>query len=124
MLGDGDKAVEVLTLINPINRTATRRASHATRSNPMRVRRRLFDAASCRARRMVLVHRFGRLDLSRGAGKGAGLRKRGERLSSIPASPNIGRPSTSRSASLSTYEITVENPDGCQPRRAPCRTRR
>ena len=63
-LGQGDKAAELFSLINPINHTATRAGVLRYKVEPYVVgRRRLFGGAACRAGRLDLVHGFGRLAL-------------------------------------------------------------
>ena len=65
-LGQGDKAAELFSLLNPINHTATRAGVLRYKVEPYVVRRRrLFGAAACRAGRLDLVHGLGRLALPR-----------------------------------------------------------
>ena len=65
-LGQGDKAAELFSLINPINHTATRAGVLRYKVEPYVVGgRRLFGGAACRARRLDLVHGLGRLALPR-----------------------------------------------------------
>ena len=66
MLGDGDKAAELLAMLNPITHSST---PHGDRAVPRRALcgggRRLLRGTARRPRRLDLVHRVGRLDVSR-----------------------------------------------------------
>ena len=65
-LGQGDKAAELFSMLNPINHTATRAGVLRYKVEPYVVRRRcLLGAAACRAGRLDLVHGLGRLALPR-----------------------------------------------------------
>ena len=65
-LGEGDKAAELFSLLNPDQPRAHARRRAALQGRALcRRRRRLFGAAACRARRLDLVHRLGRLDVPR-----------------------------------------------------------
>ena len=70
MQGDGDRAGELLSMLNPI-----RHADSPTGNSPLqgralcRLRRSLFRTAACRARGMDLVHGFGRMDVPRCPGR-------------------------------------------------------
>ena len=70
-LGMGDEAMELFHMINPINHTRTRRGRRALQGRAVRRRRRRLRAPDARRpRRLDLVHRLGRLDVS-GGGAGA-----------------------------------------------------
>ena len=61
-LGEGDKAAELFSLLNPINHSRTRADAHRYKVEPyVVVRRRILDRAPCRARGLDLVHGLGRL---------------------------------------------------------------
>ena len=74
MLGDGDKAGELFSMLNPINHARHARRDPSLQGRAVRrVRRPLLDAAACRARRMDLVHGLGGMDVSRGPRVDIGL---------------------------------------------------
>ena len=65
-LGSGDEAAEFFHMLNPVNHGRTRGRRGALQDRAVRDgRRRLRAAAARRARRLELVHRLGRLDVSR-----------------------------------------------------------
>ncbi len=67
MLGDGDRAGELFSLLNPINHAGYARRHSSLQGRTLRgVRRCVFRAAACRPRRMDLVHGLSRLDVSHG----------------------------------------------------------
>ena len=115
MLGDGDKAAELFSMLNPINHASTRADVQRYKVEPYVVAADVYSvAAARRARRLDLVHRLGRLDVPRGHRGHPRLRVyAGRSCSSTPASPRHGRSFEivfrHRSA---RYEITVENPRG------------
>ena len=66
-LGDGDKAAELFSLLNPINRAAHARGRAALQGRTLRRRRgRLFSGAARGSRRMDVVHRLGGMALPGG----------------------------------------------------------
>ena len=74
MLGDGDKAAELFSMLNPINRAPTLDAAQRYKVEPYVVAaRRVLSAAARGARRLDLVHGLGSLDVSRGPRVDAGL---------------------------------------------------
>ena len=74
MLGDGNKAGELFSILNPINHANTRAANSSLQSGAIRrMRRRVLDAAACRAWRMDLVLGLGGMDVSRGSRMDIGL---------------------------------------------------
>ena len=63
-LGDGDKAGELFSILNPINHASTRAGVHRYKVEPyVMAGRRLRRAAARRPWRLDLVHRLGRLDV-------------------------------------------------------------
>ena len=67
MLGDGDRAGELFGLLNPINHASTRAGMHKYKVEPVRGGGRcLCGAAAHGPRRLDVVHRFSRLDVSGG----------------------------------------------------------
>jgi cyclic beta-1,2-glucan synthetase len=114
MLGDGDKAVDVLALINPINRTGDTTGLHRYKTEPYAVCADIYSTPP----------HVGRGGWSWYTGSAAwtyrvamervlGLRKQGEQLVIDPCIPKHwpGFTITMRHGS-STYEIAVENPTG------------
>ena len=72
MLGDGDKAGELFSLLNPIHHASTRAAVHRYKVEPYVACADVYSvAAARRARRLDLVHRLGRLDVPRRASSGS-----------------------------------------------------
>ena len=66
-LGNGDEATELFHMLNPVNRTRTARAARALQGRAVRHRRRrVRQRTSRRPRRLDVVHRCGRMDVSRG----------------------------------------------------------
>ena len=66
MLGDGDKAAELFSLLNPIHHASTRAGVHRYKVEPYVVCADVYaDRPARRPRRLDLVHRLGRLDVSR-----------------------------------------------------------
>jgi Cellobiose phosphorylase len=63
--GDGDKAVRLLRMLNPVEHARDEKTANATRSSRMSSGRRLLVSGQCRARWLDLVHGRGSLDLSR-----------------------------------------------------------
>ena len=114
-LGDGDKAAELFSLLNPINHAqhARRRAALQGRA-VRRGRRRLLRAAARRARRLDLVHGLGRLDVPRRHRVDPGPpASKAESLVIDPCIPAAwpGFEMTLRYRGA-VYEISVRNPDG------------
>ena len=72
-LGEGDKAADLFAMLNPINHANPRRHAALQGRALCRDRRYLLGAAACRARRLDLVHRLGRLDVSRRPRADAGI---------------------------------------------------
>jgi cyclic beta-1,2-glucan synthetase len=114
MLGDGDKAADVLALINPINRTGDTTGLHRYKAEPYAVCADIYSTPP----------HVGRGGWSWYTGSAAwtyrvamervlGLRKQGEHLIVDPCIPKHwpGFTITMRHRS-STYEIAVENPTG------------
>jgi cyclic beta-1,2-glucan synthetase len=114
MLGDGDQAVDVLALINPINRTTDTTGLHRYKAEPYAVCADIYSTPP----------HVGRGGWSWYTGSAAwtyrvamervlGLRKQGEHLIIDPCIPKHwpGFTITMRHRS-STYEIAVENPTG------------
>ena len=74
MQGDGDRAGELLSMLNPIHHADSPTGVHRYKVEPYVVCADIYsDAAACRARWMDLVHRIGRMDVSRGAGMASRL---------------------------------------------------
>jgi cellobiose phosphorylase len=68
-MGMGEKAVHYLNMINPINHALDQQASPTpTRWNPLWWSRISTEKSSHGTGRLVLVHRFGRMDVSGGPG--------------------------------------------------------
>ena len=64
LLGQGDKAAELFSLLNPVNRTTTRANVHRYKVEPYVIAADVYSSrAACRARRLDVVHRLGRLDV-------------------------------------------------------------
>ena len=106
MLGDGDKAGGAVLAVEPdqSRQHARRRPSLQGRAL-RRLRRRLRRAAARRARRLDLVHRLGRLDVSGRPRMDPRLpRARRDAASSIPCIPRAG--AASRSSSATTRRAT------------------
>ena len=92
MQGDGDKAGELLSMLNPINQADNPNGVHRYKVEPYVVcADRLLDAASCRAWWLDLVYRIGRMDVSRGARTGSGFRLQGASLMLDPCIPGLAR---------------------------------
>ena len=69
MRGDGDKAGELLSMLNPIRHADSPTGVHRYKVEPYVACADVYsDAATCRTRRMDLVHRLGRMDVPRGFG--------------------------------------------------------
>ena len=67
MLGDGDKAAELFSILNPIHHASTRAAVHRYKVEPYVACADVYSrAAARRPRRLDLVHRLGRMDVSGG----------------------------------------------------------
>ena len=98
MLGDGDKAGELFSLLNPITHSSTRADIYRYKVEPVRgVRRCLRRALARRSRGLDVVHRLGGMDVSGRARVDARLPAAGnDRSSSIPAYRNRGQASRSR----------------------------
>ena len=62
-LGDGDKAAELFSILNPINRASTRAGVQRYKVEPYVVAADVYDRAARGPRRMDLVHRLGRWGL-------------------------------------------------------------
>ena len=115
MLGDGDKAGELFSLLNPINHASTRAAVHRYKVEPYVACADVYaDAAARRARRLDLVHRLGRLDVP-------GRPRVDPRLSPCGARRCVLDPCIPRAwrgfeivfrYRSARYEIAVENPRG------------
>ncbi len=70
MLGDGDKAAQLFSMLNPINHAASRIAIATLQGRAVRNERRcLLGSRAHRARWMDLVHRLGGMDVSGGPGR-------------------------------------------------------
>ena len=112
-LGDGDKAGELFAMLNPINHTRTPADVERYKVEPYVVVADVYStAATCRPRRLDLVHRLRGLDASRG-NRVAFLASasRAPRCTSIPAFRIPGRVSQRRSpGDPPVMTITVENP--------------
>ena len=121
-LGDGDQACDAVRDAQPDQPRA-----HAGRRRPLQggaVRRRggrLFAAAPCRPRRLVLVHGLGRVDAA-GGGRGHPRHPhpRAARCTSSPASRATGRASRRRSPggppATASWSRTPAVPAGASPR--------
>ena len=115
MLGDGDKAGELFSLLNPINHASTRAAIYRYKVEPyVACGRRLRRPAACRARRLDLVHRLGRMDVSGRPRMDPRISSaRARRCSSIPCIPKTWRHFEIVFRYHSTrYDVAVENPHG------------
>ena len=67
LLGDGDKAGELFAMLNPINHARTRADAERYKVEPYAVVADIYStAATCRPRRLDLVHRLRGLDVTRG----------------------------------------------------------
>ena len=65
-LGEGDKAAELFSLLNPINHARTRADVLSLQDRALCGRRRhLCGGAACRTRRLDLVHGLGGMDVAR-----------------------------------------------------------
>ena len=99
-LGDGDKAAELFSLLNPINHASTPRRGLSLQGGAVRHGRRcLRRAAPCRPRRLDVVHRVRGLDVPgghRGDPRVPAARRRPSCW--IPASRRPGRATRSTSA--------------------------
>ena len=63
MLGDGDKAGELFSILNPINHARTRADIYRYKVEPYVACADVYaEAVAHRARRLDLVYRFGRMD--------------------------------------------------------------
>ena len=114
-LGDGDRAAELFSLLNPVNHGADRRGRRALPRRTVRRRRgRLLGAAAHRARRVDVVHRIGRLDVSRRASRASWASRCGSGALHIdPCIPRAWPGYEVTSSRRGTpYRIVVENPDG------------
>ena len=65
ILGEGDKAAALFALLNPINHARTRADVHRYKVEPYVVAADVYAVATCRAWRLDLVHRLGRMDAAR-----------------------------------------------------------
>ena len=103
-LGEGDKAAGLFSLLNPINHARTRADVHRYKVEPYVVAADVYAvAAPCRARRLDLVHRLGRLDAAR-------------RHREHPRAAPAGRSSASRP--LHSEDLAALRDDGPVPLRA------
>ncbi len=69
-LGSGDEAVELFHMLNPVNHARTPADVARYKTEPYVVAGDVYaQAPACRARRVELVYRIGRLDVPRGAGE-------------------------------------------------------
>jgi hypothetical protein len=80
MMGDGDKAYDVLSFSIRYITPAIARDSSLPCRTLCCLRGYLQCAAACRARRLDMVHGFGRLDVSRGGGIRAGIAAGGQQF--------------------------------------------
>ena len=70
LLGDGDRAGELFSLLNPINHASTTAGIHRYKVEPYVVCADVYSrAGSCGARRVDLVHRLRRVDVPHGGGR-------------------------------------------------------
>ncbi|MBS1214145.1 MAG: putative phosphorylase, carbohydrate binding, partial [Proteobacteria bacterium] len=114
MLGEGDQAAELLRMLNPINRTATRTGVYAYKVEPYVLAADIY-AESPHARRGGWTWYTGAAGWYYRAGMEwiLGLQVRADKLVFDPCIPRIWRSySISYQHKNSRYEITVENPDG------------
>ena len=114
-LGDGDKAGELFSILNPINHASTRAGVHRYKVEPyVDGGRRLRRAAARRPRRLDLVHRLGRLDVPGGPRvRSSASACAATTLTIDPCIPRAwpGFEIDFRYRSA-RYEIVVENPQG------------
>jgi cyclic beta-1,2-glucan synthetase len=114
MLGEGDQAAELLRMLNPINRTATRTGVYAYKVEPYVLAADIY-AEPPHLRRGGWTWYTGAAGWYYRAGMEwlLGLRVRAGRLVFDPCIPRTWRNySISYQHENSRYEITVENPDG------------
>ena len=111
-LGDGDRAGELMRMLNPLTHARNRADADAYMVEPyVRRRRRLHRAGPRGSRRVDVVHRFGELELPRRAGGDARLREaRRHACASIRAFRRRGRvlrssTATARACTRSTSRI-------------------
>ncbi len=114
MLGDGDRAAELFSLLNPINHASTPCGHSSLQGRALcRLRRRVFGAAAYRQRRLDLVYGVGGW-MYRTAIEGIlGINVRGGVLSINPCIPRAwSRFEIMYRHGSSSYRIAVENPHG------------
>ena len=114
-LGDGDRAMELFAMLNPVNKTRTPDDVARYRAEPVRRRGgRVLEPRAHRPRRVDLVHRLRGVDVS-GRDRGAA---RIDAQSRSPAhrsvhSTHTGRVTRRSSRTLQAeLRIVVENPEG------------
>ena len=119
-LGQGDKAMELYSLLNPVNRTTTRAAVHRYKVEPYVVAADVYSVAPHAGRGGWTWYTGSAAWMYRAGLEGLlGFRLQGSQLQLAPCIPAhwpgfeiVFRYRTAR------YEISVENPDGRQRRRA------
>ncbi len=119
-LGLGDEAMELFHMLNPINHTRTPERRRALPGRAVRGgRRRLRASDARRPRRLDVVHRLGRLDVSGGdrrAARPAAARAR--RSASNPCIPAMWPASRSTGGSAERATASRRQPRASVPRRA------
>jgi cyclic beta-1,2-glucan synthetase len=114
MLGEGDQALELLRMLNPIKRTASRTGVYAYKVEPYVLAADIY-AESPHARRGGWTWYTGAAGWFYRAGLESilGLQVRGDQLLFDPCIPRGWHSySMSYQHQTSRYEVTVENPDG------------
>ncbi len=131
-LGDGDKAGELFSILNPINHASTRAGVHRYKVEPyVMAGRRLHRAAARRPRRLDLVHGLGRLDVpgrhrvdprlpaarhdarcSTRASRAPGRATRSTSATTPPATRSSSRTRTGSVAGSSSAELDGDRLDG------------
>ena len=113
MLGQGDKAAELFSLLNPINHTSTRTDVHRYKVEPYVVAADIYSvAAARRTRRLDLVHRLRGLDVSRRHRRHSRLPCAGRSLCSRHAFRRSGPASRSPSGTLRALRDRGRKPPG------------
>ena len=113
-LGDGDKAGELFSILNPINHASTRAGVHRYKVEPYVMAADVYaEPPHDRPRRLDLVHRLGRLDVPGRASSGSSASGCAARRSARPVHPATwpGYEIAFR-YHTAAYEIVVENPHG------------
>ena len=114
-LGDGDRADELFSILNPINHASTRAGVHRYKVEPYVVAADVYAEPPHVGRgRLDLVHRLGGLDVPRRASSGSSGSACAARCSIIdPCIPRAWRGfEIAFRYHSSRYEIAVENPQG------------